>query len=80
MADQYTHHFKFEIDDWFMRGKTEFNTDGKASFKMQEWSEPLPDYVLDYFKKLTDLMKEITHSTTEGSVIKKVEIKLEGGK
>ena len=75
MAEQYTHTFKFEIDGSFMRGDAEFNEDGEASFKIEEWSEPLPDYVLKYFREIVDIMKRIAHSTEEGLDIKKIVIR-----
>jgi len=73
--DQYTHTFKFEINGNFIRGEAEFNTDSKASFKMTEWSEPLDDFVLDYFKELSDLLKRIVNDGDEGTQVKKIVIK-----
>lgn len=75
MANLYTHNFKFEIDGSFMRGEAEFNEDGEASYKLAEWSEPLPDYVLKYFREIMGIVKRIAHSTEEGLVIKKITIR-----
>ncbi len=75
--EQYTHTFKFEIDGSFIRGEAEFNTDGKASYKIEPegLSQPLPDYVLRYFQEIMDIMVKIAHTTEEGLSIKKIVIK-----
>ncbi len=73
--DQYSHTIKFEIDGSFMRGEAEFNTDGIASYKLDEWSEPLPDYTLAYFQEIMDILKRIAHTGEEGLDIKKIIIK-----
>jgi len=72
VVDPYTHTFKFELDGVFIRGEVEFNTDGKASFKMTEWSEPLPLDTLGEFKKL---MTQIKNIYTANGGVKKIIIK-----
>jgi len=59
--DPYTHHFHISVGDGgkYVKGLVEFNTDGKVSFKMNQWSEPLPADFLDYFKELMDLCQKI---------------------
>lgn len=62
MADIYTHIFEFEINDTFIRGEVEFNTDGEASFKLdipESTSQPLPLETLKHFTELMDLIKHI---------------------
>ena len=62
-VDPYSHIFKFELNGTFIRGEAEFNTDGKASFKMTEWSEPLPLETLHEFKELMEHIKRIYESS-----------------
>lgn len=71
-VDPYTHTFKFELNGTFIRGEAEFNTDGKASFKMDEWSEPLGLEVIGEFRKL---MKQIKGIYESNGGIKKIIIK-----
>jgi len=70
--DIYTHDFKFELDGVFIRGEAEFNTDGKASFRMTEWSEPLP---LETIKEFRKLMEQVKGIYTEDGGVKKILIK-----
>ena len=72
MPDQYTHDFKFELEGSFINWEVEFNSDGKASFKMTEWSEPLSLDVLTEFKKLMTMIKEF-YMSNHG--VKKILIK-----
>ena len=72
MPDQYTHNIKFETGDYFIRGDAEFNTDGKASFKIDEWSQPLP---LDVIKMFHKLMKYVQVIYKSNGGIKKIIIK-----
>jgi len=59
MVDQYTHTFKFEVEGAFARGECEFNTDGEASFKFDELSEPIPHRVMNWFVKLMNFVKKM---------------------
>ncbi len=59
MEDQYTHNYKFESNGKWMHGECEFNTDGEASYKMTQNSEPLPSHVLDHFQEIMKLAKKI---------------------
>ena len=73
--DPYTHTFKFEINDTFIRGECEFNTDGEASFKLdtpESASQPLP---LETIKHFTELMELIKHIHDEGKA-KDKEVKI----
>ena len=70
--DPYTHEIKFDLEDGFIRGEAEFNSDEETSFKITEWSQPLKQQVLDYFSELMTLVEKITH---ENSAIKKIIIK-----
>lgn len=65
VLDQYTHNFKFQIGDGgqYLEGEIEFNTDGKVSYKMSNWSEPIKNGTLGYFTELTELLKKIFHGT-----------------
>ena len=72
MDDPYTHEFKFELDGNFINGEVEFNTDGKVSFKINAWSEPLPIEILNQFSELMAMLKKIYEN--EGD-IKKISIK-----
>jgi len=65
MADIYTHDFKFQIGDGgqFIEGEIEFNTDGKVSYKMDKFSEPIKAETLAYFNEITELIKKIFHAT-----------------
>ena len=71
-SDPYTHDFKFEIDGSFIRGEAEFNTDGKASFRISEWSQPLSLDVLKAFCNAMDWTKKTFETNGE---IKKLIIK-----
>jgi len=72
-VDAYTHTFKFSLgDDSFLEGDTEFNSDGKASFKMDTWSEPLPLETIDEFQELMWMIKNLYESN---SGVKKIIIK-----
>ena len=75
-VDGYTHNFEFKIGDGgrFLVGKIEFNLDGKVSFKMTQWSEPIQQEVLQDFIDLTELLKRIFHSHTGIKEIKFKEI------
>lgn len=59
----YTHTFKFQLADGgqFLEGQIEFNVDGKVSYKMESWSEPIQSETLTYFDRVTELLKEIFH-------------------
>ena len=70
--DPYTHEFKFEVDNSFIYGEVEFNTDGKVSFKIENTSIPLPKEILNEFVKLMEMVQSIYK--TEGEV-KKIVIK-----
>ena len=71
--DPYTHTFKFALGDGsFIEGDCEFNTDGKASFKMDSWSEPIPLETIDDFQELMWLVKNIFENS---SGVKKIVIK-----
>jgi len=74
MSDIFTHTFKFELKNPVSSivGQAEFNKDGRASFKLEETSNPLPLETMDYFKRLVDLLKEITENNGQ---IKKILIK-----
>ena len=73
MPGIYTHKFKFELDSGWLEGEAEFNTDNRASFKMGEWSQPLPERVLTYFTEMTDLLVRMTH---DDCAIKHISFKL----
>jgi len=63
MLDQYTHTFSFELgDDSYLNGECEFNTDGKASFKIKTFSEPLPLETIQEFENVVELIKSIYES------------------
>ncbi len=72
-ADQYTHNFKFEVNGAFARGECEFNTDGEASYKFEELSEPIPHAMMKWFAKHMELVKKIHDEG--GEEIKKIIIK-----
>lgn len=64
-VDPYTHTFKFEIEDKtgkrsFLKGEIEFNEDGKASFKLEDVSEPLDLEVLEYFRDTVESFRLLT--------------------
>jgi len=63
MADGLTHDFKFQIGDGgqFIEGDIEFNTDGKISYKITSWSEPVKDTTLQRFSEVAELMRQIFH-------------------
>lgn len=73
MADQYTHEFKFQVNGSFINGDCEFDTDDKASFKITEWSQPLPATLLDDFSDLFGKIKSIYDKN--GEKITKILIK-----
>lgn len=61
--DPYTHNFKFVLgDNSYIDGECEFNSDGKASFKMETWSQPLPLETIQEFEKVVSLIKSIYES------------------
>ena len=70
--DQYTHIIKFEIDGSFIRGEAEFDTDGKASFRMDEWSEPISLVIIQKFEHIMAKIKELYDEDIE---VKKIVIK-----
>ena len=73
-TDPYTHTFKFVLgDDSYLEGDCEFNSDGKASFKIGVWSEPLPLETLQEFNKVVKLIKNV-YESNDG--IKKIIFKL----
>lgn len=74
MAEPYTHNFKFSLGDGgkFITGEIEFNQDGKMSFRMDTWSEPIDEDSLAAFKELTTLLKKIFY---EFGGIKKIVVK-----
>ena len=73
MIDTYTHTFKFYLGDGsFIDGECEFNTDGKASFKIKTWSEPLPLETLQEFENVVEMIKDIY---TSNGGIKKIVFK-----
>ena len=74
-VDPFTHTFKFDINGSFIRGEAEFNTDGKASFKMDEWSIPLSREVLSHFINLIELLKKIYESGGTESEINLIRFK-----
>ena len=86
-VELYTHRFKFSVGDGgkFIKGFIEFNTDGKVSFKMTSWSEPILKETLDHFSELTELIKKIFYAYgdiqeikfTKMGVDKKLDIELE---
>jgi len=62
MAEQYTHDFKFQIGEdgsKFINGEIEFNSDGKVSFKIKDWAEPLLKEDLERFTYIVDHLKNI---------------------
>jgi len=61
MADQYTHEFKFQLGDGsqFVEGEIEFNTDGKVSYKVDAWSQPIGEETLRQFNEVCQLMKSL---------------------
>lgn len=72
-VDIMTHKFKFSLENGWIEGWTEFNTDGEASYQMKEWSQPIPKKVIKYLEEMTDLMVKMTH---DGSKIKHISFKL----
>ena len=72
--DQYTHKFEFKVGDGgkYIDGDIEFNTDGKVSYRMKNWSEPIQEQTLQDFLDLTVILKRIFH-THEG--IKEIKFK-----
>ena len=70
--DGYTHNFEFKVGDGgkFLEGEIELNTDGKVSYRFTSISEPIQHETLDYFTRLTELLKEIFHGA---GGIKKIE-------
>lgn len=78
MPPDYTHKFKFELANGWLEGDVEFNTDGKASFKVGNWNQPLPQGVLEYFNEIIDLCVKITHDvgTPDTHGIKHISFKL----
>lgn len=59
ITDPYTHYFVFELGDRFIRGELEFDTDNKASFRIKEWSEPLPAEFLNQFTEWVELLRKL---------------------
>lgn len=61
--EPYTHNFEYSIGDGgkFIKGLIEFNKDGRVSYKMESWSEPLLSEDLANFTKLIDLLKDVFH-------------------
>ena len=56
-TDQYSHTFKFEVEGAFARGECEFNTDGIATFKFDELSEPIPMRTMEWFLEFMEFIK-----------------------
>ena len=73
--DQYTHEFKFEVNGSFVRGECEFDTDGEASFRFDELSQPLPLKTIKQFQDLMEMIKGIHDDSGEGAIIKKIIVK-----
>lgn len=74
--DNYTHEFKYEVNGVFIRGECEFDTDEKASFKVTEWSQPIPLTTMADFLKVMELIKDIydkNDNTVKKIIIKKKE-------
>ena len=76
-VDLFTHTFKFEINDTFLRGECEFNTDGEASIKFvcpsqsTSVSVPLPLETLRHFNELMELIEHIhEEGKKKGSEVK----------
>ena len=71
--DPYTHKFEFALGDGsFIEGDCEFNSDGKASFKMNTWSEPIPLETIEEFEELMWMVKRIFE---HNSGVKKILVK-----
>lgn len=73
MADQYSHEFKYEVNGIFIRGECEFDTDEKASFKVKEWSEPIPLTAIQDFCDVMERVKGIYDNNDNN--VKKIVIK-----
>jgi len=71
--DPYTHEFKYEVNGSFIRGEVEFDTDNKATFKITEWSQPLPLETLQDFCDVMERIKGIYDN--ENDNVKKIIIK-----
>jgi len=72
-SDQYTHQFKYEVNGIFIRGECEFNTDEKASFKVTEWSQPIPLAAMADFIDVMEKVKAIYVNNND--IVKKIIIK-----
>lgn len=76
MADPFTHDFKWEVkigdNLQFLRGKIEFNTDGKISYKFNATSPRIDKEMMDFFQRYTELMGEVFEYThvTAGEIVK----------
>jgi len=74
--DQFTHTFKFEINkdgSDFIKGECEFDTDEKASYKIESTSEPLNHPTLGYFMELMALIRKIYE---ENGGVKNIKVSL----
>ena len=76
VADTYTHDFIYRIGDGpFIVGEVEFNHDKKASFRMNNISEPMPQDILVAF---TEFIERIKKRFDDFGSLKHVEIKEKG--
>lgn len=68
--DLYTHTYEFVFDDIFLKGKVEFDTDGKMSFNIEQGAEPLPADCYQYCLDFLNLAKKIYEAKKTLSLIK----------
>ena len=62
MPELFNHTFEIELSadgSWFLKGEVEFDTDGKASFKIDESSIPLSGEGMHHFIDLMDLIRRM---------------------
>ena len=58
-ADRYTHDFSYRLGDGgkFILGEVEFNHDKAISYKITDWSEPMPHKIMVEFTEFIDRVK-----------------------
>jgi len=80
--DGFTHNFElvFNEGQTHLKGKIEFNTDNKASFKLIDNSQPMTEEIMNVFLKWVADMRILYKDQKGIKKIKLVEIGVDGEK
>ena len=70
MPDSYTHRFDIEVDAIHINGDVEFNTDGKMTFNVKQWNNPMSSEDLTMLKTILDYCHEVTENFGEIKLIR----------